>query len=183
MHWSYHSLALSYQYLCFWQKNCVRDTCQWPPQLPGLLSDLARVETGDTKQVSPQHRKEMPLKNVNPLMPQSMLSFPRPSHTKCLWAHNSDLVSILYALILIVRIRVRPQFCTWHDSWAVMPCAKLWADLIISFHVRAKHNFARFESWAQKLFVTWVPTSMLPCCFISHSCNLISATGNSCIIR
>ena len=29
----------------------------------------------------------------------------------------------------------RSQFCTCHDSWAVVGCAKLWPDLII-FHLK-----------------------------------------------
>ena len=26
---------------------------------------------------------------------------------------------------------VRSQFCTWHDSWAFVPCAKWWSNIVI----------------------------------------------------
>ena len=57
-------------------------------------------------------------------------------------------------------ISMRSQFCRCHDSWAVMACAKLWPDLIISFHVRATYIFTRFGLWAHKLFVKCIPESV-----------------------
>ena len=41
---------------------------------------------------------------------------------------------------------IRPQFCTCHDSWAVMTCAKLWLDLIIIFHA-TYNNIVRLGFW------------------------------------
>ena len=51
---------------------------------------------------------------------------------------------------------IRSQFCTCHDSWAVVACAKLWTDLIIIFHVIVIYIFTRLGLWAHKWFVKWV---------------------------
>ena len=40
---------------------------------------------------------------------------------------------------------IRSQFCT---CWAAVACAKLWPDLVLIFHVRAKGVFANFALWA-----------------------------------
>ena len=32
---------------------------------------------------------------------------------------------------------IRPQFCTCHNSWAVVACAKLWPDWILEIKMRA----------------------------------------------
>ena len=36
---------------------------------------------------------------------------------------------------------LEPQFCTWHDSFAVVACAKLWLKRIAIYRVRSKHDF------------------------------------------
>ena len=37
-----------------------------------------------------------------------------------------------------------------------MPCAKLWRDLIVIFHVRATWIFANFDLWVLQSLVKWV---------------------------
>ena len=64
---------------------------------------------------------------------------------------------------------IRPQICTCHDSSAVMACAKLWPDLTIIFHTRARNIFKQFGSWAHKLFVTWVGSR--PCQAMLTECD------------
>ena len=51
---------------------------------------------------------------------------------------------------------IRSQFCTCHDSFAVMACAKLWTDWMIIFHGRARYIFTKFQLWAHLAFVTWL---------------------------
>ena len=36
---------------------------------------------------------------------------------------------------------IRSQFCTCHNSWAVMTCANLWPDMLCISKVRATHFF------------------------------------------
>ena len=50
---------------------------------------------------------------------------------------------------------IRSQFCTWHDSLAVMVCAKLWSDLIFICHVTGTWIFTRPGLWAHNPFVKW----------------------------
>ena len=52
---------------------------------------------------------------------------------------------------------IRSEFCTCHDSWAVMACAKFWPDLIVIFHITATHMLTRFGVWAHLLCVRWIP--------------------------
>ena len=42
-----------------------------------------------------------------------------------------------HPLMLINYDPIRSQFCTCHDSFAVMTCAKLWPDQMIIFHTKA----------------------------------------------
>ena len=50
---------------------------------------------------------------------------------------------------------IKLQFCTCHDSSAVMACAKLWTDQIIILWVRPKYFFS--QDLAHKPFVKWAP--------------------------
>ena len=47
---------------------------------------------------------------------------------------------------------IKSQFCTCHDSWAVVTCANLWADGIIRIVVTSRIIFERFQLWAHKPF-------------------------------
>ena len=50
----------------------------------------------------------------------------------------------------------RSQFCTWHNSSAVVPCAKFWSDWSIVLHVRTTLICVRFGLLSHKPFVKWV---------------------------
>ena len=54
--------------------------------------------------------------------------------------------------------KIRPQFCKWLDSWAVMPCANLWPDHTIKMKITGKTILTRFELCDHKPFtkrVAW----------------------------
>ena len=71
--------------------------------------------------------------------------------------------------------QIRPQFCTCHDSWAVVTCAKLWPDWIITLHGRITFFLMRLGLRAHKLFVKWVPETregmvqIRPCLWLCQS--------------
>ena len=50
---------------------------------------------------------------------------------------------------------IRSQLCTCHNSWAVVACAKLWADCFIRIEIIPNLILKRFWLWAHKLFVKW----------------------------
>ena len=56
------------------------------------------------------------------------------------WTHHPKFVEI--NIYLIWKIIIRSQFCTWHNSWAVVPCAKWWPDWTIRIKIIAKWNFS-----------------------------------------
>ena len=51
--------------------------------------------------------------------------------TKGLWAHNWNFVNI-YITLLEKNDQARLQFCTCHNSSAVVTCADLWPDWILT---------------------------------------------------
>ena len=51
-------------------------------------------------------------------------------------------------------------FGTWHDSWAVVACAKFCRDMITSNWIKAKWNFHRIWIVMEKSLVKWVPGAL-----------------------
>ena len=51
----------------------------------------------------------------------------------------------------------RSEFCTCHDSWAVMACAKFWPDWNIIFHVRT--IYISYKIW---IMSSWTMYGMGP---------------------
>ena len=56
------------------------------------------------------------------------------------------IIQILWKCILpsVSDDLIRSEFCTCHDSWAVVRCAKFWPDLISTIHIRATLMVTRF---------------------------------------
>ena len=59
-------------------------------------------------------------------------------------------------------------FGTWHDSWAVVACAKFCCDVIISNWIRAKWNFHHIWIVMEKSLVKWVPALIPILSYISY---------------
>ena len=57
---------------------------------------------------------------------------------------------------------ITSQFCTCHDSLAVMACAKMWHDCIIIIFLHKYYIYFNFLWWVHRPFVKWVshPISM-----------------------
>ena len=55
------------------------------------------------------------------------------------------------------NIVIATIFGTWHDSWAVVACAKFCRDMITSNWIKAKWNFHRIWIVMEKSLVKWVP--------------------------
>ena len=68
--------------------------------------------------------------------------------------HDANHGKISYSVKNSVQIR--SQFCTCHDSWAVMACAKLWPDWIMKIKFKIQNVFTRFHLWAHKAFMEWI---------------------------
>ena len=63
---------------------------------------------------------------------------------------------------------IKSQFCTCHDSWAVVTCAKLWLVWIIICHLKAMCILVRFGLWAHKRLVKRVPGDKLSVLGMGH---------------
>ena len=59
---------------------------------------------------------------------------------------------------------IATTFGTWHDSPAVVPCAKYCSDHFISIWMRAKWNFHHIWNVMEKMLVKWAPVVKLTFC-------------------
>ena len=59
------------------------------------------------------------------------------------------------------------QFCTCHDSFAVVTSANLWPDWIIGTEIRAEEISTRFQLWAHTPLELWVPVPF-PSLIMNH---------------
>ena len=57
--------------------------------------------------------------------------------------HNSDSLEISSCAHAIFSETITTKFCIWHDSCAVVPCAKFCSDMIPCNDVTSKPNFHR----------------------------------------
>ena len=53
------------------------------------------------------------------------------------------------------------QFCTCHNSLAIVSCAKMWSHWIKRIKITEKRFFTTFQLGAHKLFVQWVSADMI----------------------
>ena len=82
--------------------------------------------------------------------------------TSCWWTHNSRWFSYTH---MEHDYWVKSSFCSCHDRWVVVTCAKLWFDRTVRNKMRGR-SFTRFQSWAHKPFVKWVHGVNPACCII-----------------
>ena len=57
---------------------------------------------------------------------------------------NSDLIEIFHCCLLDYDEGITTKFCTWHDNYAVMTCAKICRNLINRNWITAKQIFCQF---------------------------------------
>ena len=71
------------------------------------------------------------------------------------WAHNYNLVTIFFTVIMILKIQSDHSL---HMSWQLSYCdmCKIGTDWSIFLHVTATWIFSIFQFWAHKSFVKWV---------------------------
>ena len=69
-----------------------------------------------------------------------------------------------FGLIQILKKVIATIFGTWHDSWAVVACAKFCHDIIISNWIRAEWNFHRIYIMSQLAYLNVSSTSQLNTC-------------------
>ena len=68
---------------------------------------------------------------------------------------------------------IRSQFCTCHDSWAVVTCANMWPDLAITIKIRGKKNFHKI--WIMR---SWILSGTDPCYRHSKGQAILCCKGN-----
>ena len=73
------------------------------------------------------------------------ISYRRPVSQTTYELRNPNLVVIF----LTSNDQISSQFCTCHDSWAVVTCANLWPDQIIKIKIETKRitNFQQDRGW------------------------------------
>ena len=81
---------------------------------------------------------------------------PGTCFTKGWRAHNTNLIKIHMAPLFKkwVIYPIKWQFCTCHDSWAVVACAKLSLDWMVRINIRAIRTFYEI-SMLSSIAVIW----------------------------
>ena len=79
-----------------------------------------------------------------------------PFHQR-FFAHNSNSMETLTCHNSVAGHQIATNFCTCHDSTAVVPCTKLCGDHCIRIELIVKRNFHRIWIAMEKLFVKRAP--------------------------
>ena len=70
---------------------------------------------------------------------------------------NSNSMEISFHSHLDSNSMIATKFCTWHDSYAVVACAKICCDLMASNGVMARRSFHRISIAGKKTLVKRAP--------------------------
>ena len=70
---------------------------------------------------------------------------------------NSNSMEISFHSHLDSNTAIVTKFCTWHDSCAVVSCAKICCDLMVSNGITARRSFHRIRIAGKKSLVKWAP--------------------------
>ena len=97
----------------------------------------------------------------------------RNSCHKQFFHHNSNVMEISFCSHPNTNEVIATIFGTWHDSWAVMACAKFCCDMITSNWIRAKCNFHRIWIVMEKSLVKWVPGTHVSNALCAHDWNIV----------
>ena len=73
-----------------------------------------------------------------------------------LWAHNPTLVKIDVAFTKMILISSGHNFVHVTTAELSLTCTYLWLDWVIKTNIKAR-MFTRFQLWALKLLVAWIP--------------------------
>ena len=65
---------------------------------------------------------------------------------------------------------IKSQFCTCHDSWAVVTCANLWTDQINKIKIEANWIARKLSCELMKLFMKWVWDALKVRLMMTYSC-------------
>ena len=76
--------------------------------------------------------------------------------TNGLWCHDANPIKNTSCSYMTNNDPSRLQFGTWHDSSAVMTCAKLWPVWIIKIKIRGTRIIIGFQLLDYKSFWKWV---------------------------
>ena len=84
-------------------------------------------------------------------------SGPGPRFTNGFFHRNSNSMEISFHSHLDSNTVIATKFCTWHDSCAVVACAKICCDLMASNGITARRSFHRIWIAGKKSLVKRAP--------------------------
>ena len=71
--------------------------------------------------------------------------------------HNSNSMETQFMFDSTVGYHIATKFCTWHDSYVVMPCAKFHSDHFIIIWMRVEWNFHRIWTTMEEIICEMGP--------------------------
>ena len=87
----------------------------------------------------------------------TMLYWDQGPFHKQIFICNSNSMEISPCCNPITDHQIATNFCTYHDSTAVMSCAKFCGDHLVRIVLRAKQHFRRIWIVMEKTSVKWAP--------------------------
>ena len=75
------------------------------------------------------------------------------------YSTNNFSIKVWMECKFVLVYWITTNFCTWHDSLAVMPCAKFCSDHLIKIWMRMKWNFHEICILIGKSSLRWVTDS------------------------
>ena len=86
----------------------------------------------------------------------NFILFRSPFHER-FFHSNSNKMKILFCSLPNCSKVITMVFCTWHDSCALMACAKFCSDMIPYNGGTLKPIFSQIWMTIEKAFMTWAP--------------------------
>ena len=97
-------------------------------------------------------------------------TYPGPFHERIFHRYSNSIENRFYGNC-IVGFHISPNFCTCHDSIAVVPCAQFRSDHLTTTRMGSEWNFHRIWITMENSFMKWAPANTFqpekthPSCF------------------
>ena len=107
---------------------------------------------------------------------------PGPRFSNVFFHRNSNSMEISFHSHLDSNTVIATKFCTWHDSCAVVACAKICCDLMASNGITARRIFHRIWIAGKKSLVKRAPGVTTESCTMSADGLVTEGTRESAIM-
>ena len=116
-------------------------------QVDDILGDIMTLESVDPSTFDNE---------LNFIEPTLMSQTVSVTHCEMIFHTNSNSKPNSFCINSLHGYQIATNFCTWHDSYAVVSCAKFCCNHLIKNGMRTKWNYHRIWIVMQKSIVKWI---------------------------